>query len=151
MKTQEIFLAQMITFVLTTALASAQSHLPPDPDQTCTVTQATINGWFVGGKVVKNGPVNPANSVNFPVINTTCDFYKWSSQMFLWLTSTSTAYSATTPVFDSPVFFDVSPPVNGKRTLIPNTEFNIFHLRSAKPEEIGETGQAGGGGVLISQ
>ena len=56
-------------------------------------------------------------------------------------------------VFDSGEFFDVSPADSqGNRTLIANTESNSLQLRSSKPEEIGETGQAGStSGVLISQ
>jgi hypothetical protein len=77
--------------------------------------------------------------------------------MFLWLTSPSgtSPYGGSGQVFDSPIFYDVSPKnAQGQRTLIPNTPGivnPIFPIRVPKPEEVGETGQAGGGGVLISQ
>jgi hypothetical protein len=70
-----------------------------------------------------NGAVDPANSVTFPNIPN-CSFYKWSEQMFLWLTSPAPSkYGSGSLVFTSPVFYDVSPPdANGNRTLIPNTQ-----------------------------
>lgn len=135
----------------------AQTRLPPDPKPTCTVSAREFATWFQSGHVTRDGFVKPADSVGFPTNNTICDFYKWSSQMFLWLTSsaTSTTYGGSGPVFDSPVFYDVSPQnAQGQRMLIPNTPGipnPILPIRIMKPEEIGETGQAGGGGVLISQ
>lgn len=134
----------------------AQTVLPPNPKPTCVVTPAQFAGWFATGTVTPGGLVNPADSVTFQP-GSDCDFYKWSSQMFLWLTSPSgtSPYGGTGQVFDSPIFYDVSPQnAQGQRTLIPNTPgvINpIFPIRVMKPEEIGETGQAGGGGVLISQ
>lgn len=133
---------------LAMAPVAAQTYLPPDPAKTCTVTNSEISMWFVNAKITRNGAVTPADSVGFPLQNTICDFYKWSAQMFLWLNSPT---GKGQRVFDSAVFYDVSPDSGGKRTLIPNTAMTNFALRQAKPEEIGETGQAGGGGVLISQ
>lgn len=133
---------------LVTSPVVAQTTLPPDPAKTCTVSKGTIKTWFVDGKITARGAVNPADSVGFPLTNTICDFYKWSSQMFLWLNSPA---GNGQWVFDSPMFYDVSPESNGKRTLIPNTETTALALRAAKPEVIGETGQAGGQGVLVSQ
>jgi len=138
---------------LATGTASAQIVLPSDPKPTCTVSASAFAGWFQSGSVTRNGIVNPADSVGFPTDNTNCDFYKWSSQMFLWLTSPS--YLGVGSVFDSPVFYNVSPADGqGQRRLIANTPdlpIPIFPVRARKPEEIGETGQAGGNGVLVSQ
>lgn len=133
--------------------ANAAGFLPGDPMATCTVPPATFQSWFKSGIATENGFVNPADSVAFPINNTVCDFYLWSEQMFLWLTSEAPAsYGGSGSVFASPVFFNVSPESGGKRTLIPNTDLVLpFPVRIQKPEQIGETGQAGGSGVLISQ
>lgn len=131
--------------------AQAQSKLPPDPAPTCTVTASEFASWFASGTVTVDGRVHPANSVGFPDPNTNCDFYKWSAQMFLWLTSPEPAGSGRY-VFDADPFYDVSPEdANKQREFIPSSVGNPFALRFQKPEEIGETGQAGGSAVLISQ
>ena len=126
-----------------------QSVLPPNPAPTCTLSEQEISSWFRSGTVTEDGFVDAANSVGFPQENDTCDFYKWSAQMFLWLTS---PVQTDRYVFDARVFFDVSPAdASGQRVFIPNTAPNRFTLRVRKPEEIGETGQAGGSDALISQ
>ncbi len=131
--------------------AQAQSKLPPDPAPTCTVSMQEFAKWFLFQTVTTDGLVNPADSVGFPQQNTKCDFYKWSAQMFLWLTSPGYAGSGGY-VFDSDIFYDVSPEnAQGQREFIPGSAGNPFFLRVQKPEEIGETGQAGGSAVLISQ
>jgi hypothetical protein len=151
------------TIILTSIFASspltAETRLPPDPQTTnCSISETDFNQWFASDAVSKNGLANAADSIGFPpaTTNTACDFYKWSSQMFLWLTSPTSSDGGL--VFDSNVFFDVSPESDQKRTLISNVGLdgkaapNSFLLRSAKPdEEIEEAGQAGGGGVLMSQ
>lgn len=129
--------------------AQAQRNIPQDAKASCTVTKAEFSKWFAGGAVTANGWVDPADSVAFPSVNTKCDFYKWSWQMFLWLNSPDKNGGGL--VFDSNQFYDVSPSVKGVRTLLPNTSISSFGLRAQKGDEIGETGQAGGGGVLISQ
>lgn len=140
----------------TIAGAQAQSALPPDPKPTCTVSATELAGWFASGHVTLDGLVNPADSITFSDKND-CDFYKWSSRMFLWLTSPTSAspYGGDGSVFESLIFYDVSPPdANGQRVLIPNTpgvQNPIFPIRVNKPEKAGGTGQAGGEGVLISQ
>lgn len=119
---------------------------------TCTVTASEFASWFASGTVTVDGRVHPANSVGFPDPNTNCDFYKWSAQMFLWLTSPG--YDGSDRyVFDTDLFYDVSPeyPPDKHRHFIPSSTGNPFALRFQKPEEIAETGQAGGSAVLISQ
>ena len=88
-------LAIMAGFISTSSMALAQNNnfvenarLPNDVQATCV---ADISPWFTSRQVSENGWVNPANSLN-PIFadsahNTRCDFYKWGSQMFLWLTS----------------------------------------------------------------
>jgi hypothetical protein len=118
--------------------ANAQS-LPTDPVLTCTVPPGVFASWFETGSVSLNGVVNPADSVAFP--NTpNCSFYQWSEQMFLWLTSPTpkTYGGGGGHIFNSPVFFDVSPPdSNGDRTFIPHAPAGTlgnpkFSLRAAQ-------------------
>ena len=99
----------------------AQS-LPTDVNASCTLTPSQFAGWFVKGVVTPGGVVNPASSVTF-VASSNCAFYQWSEQMFLWLTSPAPVeYGGGAEIFDSPTFFDVSPPdSSGKRTFIRHT------------------------------
>jgi hypothetical protein len=112
------------------------SLLPLDPKPTCVVTAAEFAGWFESGSPTLNGVVKPANSVTFPDVPN-CSFYKWSEQMFLWLTSPAPpSYGGGDRIFDSPVFYDVSPPdpTTGERTFLPHTPglIRTFNLRAAQ-------------------
>ncbi len=98
---------------------NGQDPIPQDPALTCTLTPAQFAQWFTSGTVQKDGPVSPADSLNFAPTSL-CDFYKWSWQMFLWVTSPQPSQGGSSVVFNSPVFFDVSPPGSGQRTFIPN-------------------------------
>jgi hypothetical protein len=115
--------------------ANAQT-IPSDAQQTCTVSQTAFKAFFEGGNVILNGVVNPANSVDFSNIPN-CPFYQWSEQMFLWLTSPAPSrYGGNARIFDSPVFYDVSPPdqTTGERTFIPHHPRFIrrLNLRAAQ-------------------
>src|SRR5687767_7217155 len=101
--------------------AEAQA-VPADAKPTCVVEPTTFKSWFDTGSVSLDGTVKPADSVNFPD-TPNCSFYQWSEQMFLWLSSPSTPpFGDTGRVFESPAFFDVSPPDgNGRRTFIPHS------------------------------
>ena len=94
------------------ACSLTQFILPPDAGSGCasSVTTAEVNGWFESGTATLNGAVKPANSVLFPNVPN-CSFYKWSEQMFLWLTSPAPPrYGSGGLVMNSPAFFDVSLP-----------------------------------------
>jgi hypothetical protein len=130
--------------------AAAQT-IPTDAQPpACNVSAATFNGWFESGSPSVNGVVNPADSVNFPG-KTNCSFYEWSMQMFLWLTSPAPrSYGGGNFIFDSPVFYDVSPPdADGKRIFIPHVpgRLRIFSVRTAQagahglPTVVDKTGQ----------
>jgi hypothetical protein len=110
-------------------VSSGDEYLPQDVKQSCTVSESEFNSWFKTGKVSENGLVTPANSVTFPH-NNNCDFYKWSEQMFLWITSpASGTYSGKGTVLESSVFYNVSPPdAKGKRTM---TQHNPNEILSA--------------------
>lgn len=131
-----------------TTTAIAQTTLPTDVQQTCPVSGGEFASWFVGGKPTDNGLVWPADSVNFDDA-TVCNFYKWSAQMFLWITSPQGAGTVLT----SPSFFTISPEVAGKREFIPNDPSKPlrFAVRVNKQQDIGEVAQAGSAGVLLSQ
>lgn len=142
----------------------AQVVLPPDPQLTCTLTPQQFASWFASGKVTLNGLVTPPNSVTFQHQNP-CEFYQWSAQMFLWITSQTSASGGH--VFDSPTFYGVSvADSSGNRTLIPNQPGTYRSLavrngqvgRNSKLLKVSggtvtevEQGQAGGNGVLMSQ
>lgn len=125
-------LGLLVCLCLSTSSTRAQT-LPPDAQTTCTVSNTMFNGFFHSGTAAVNGVVDPANSINFPNnINLhNCDFYQWSQQMFLWLTSPTppTYGGGGGRIFASPQFFTVSPAdANGNRTLIPNPSNGLLHL-----------------------
>lgn len=130
--------------------AYAEVTFPSDYKNTCGISANDFNGWFQSGTAQKDGSVKPADGFTFPPVeNTTCDFYKWGAQMFLWLTSSdSGAYT-----FDGPDFYDVVE--TGSSTFefqqATGAEPNMFRLRDIKSEDVGGTGQAGGSDVLLSQ
>ena len=135
-----ILLSPVVLRTLNAARAqSSNSPVPPDamPSDavsSCTVTPQQFAGWFSSGTASVDGPVVPANSIAFQHQNN-CQFYQWSMQMFLWLTSPAPAsYGGGSKVFDSPVFYDVSPAdQNGKRYFKPHVPSNfIFSVRAAK-------------------
>lgn len=156
--------ALLASLALVSAPSSvAQVTFPPDVQQSCPLTPQQFATWFAGGRVTPNGLVLPANSVTFQHQNS-CEFYQWSSQMFLWLTSP--AYGSNGFVFNSPVFYGVSVENNSQRTLIPNRPGAVRRLalrngqvgRNGKLLKVQggtvtevEQGQAGGNGVLMSQ
>lgn len=95
------------------------TKFPQDVKALCVVDSPEFASWFASGTPAENGLVLPANSVTFPH-NNNCDFYKWSEQMFLWITSpiSSGKYSSGNTVLESEVFYTVSPEVNGDRVFI---------------------------------
>lgn len=96
--------------------ANAGTTLPTNVMSTCSFTSQEFNAIFAFGNISNNGGVLPANSFSFAA-NAACPFYKWAEQMFLWLSSPVPSGSH---VFDSPIFFAVSPiDSNGQRNLIP--------------------------------
>lgn len=109
--------------------------LPPDAQQTCTVTQSEFGNWFTSHTATLNGVVDPANSITFSNALDNCVFYKWSHQMFMWLTSPAPSiYGGGDRIFNSPVFFDVTPSVGGHRQFVKHTVglARAFPLRVAQ-------------------
>lgn len=110
---------------------------PVDAGSSCatSLTASEFNTWFESGSVSLNGAVKPANSVLFPD-TPNCSFYKWSEQMFLWLTSPAPPrYGSSGLVMNTSAFFDVSLPDNsGHRHFVPHTAglIHAFNLRTAQ-------------------
>jgi hypothetical protein len=127
--------------VLGCSSATNNTQLPPDAKTSCTVSTAVFPTWFQSGAVSKDGVVKP-DSAQFTNPLQNCPFYQWSEQMFLWATSPTpdTYGGGGGRIFDSPVFFDVSPPQSdGSRTLIPHAVAatglpmaSLFRLRAAQ-------------------
>lgn len=110
--------------------------LPADAKALCPVPASEFTSWFESGSVTLDGVVKPADSVNFSDVPN-CDFYKWSEQMFLWLTSPApvTYGGGGGRIFASPAFFDVSPlDASENRTFIPHQVNRLlsFQLRDAQ-------------------
>lgn len=129
--------------VTPSALAQTASPQPPlqiDVKPTCTVAPAAFATWFSNGGVSLDGAVKAANSLTFSP-SSNCDFYRWSQQMFLWLTSPAPAnYGGNGRVFDSPVFFDVSAPdANGNRVYVPHTP-NFQRFIQVRSSQVGPHG-----------
>ncbi|MFC3156956.1 hypothetical protein [Gilvimarinus japonicus] len=189
-KASQRFIGISATFLLTagsSSLLQAQTYFPSDVDTSlCSLTSSEFSNWvtltlppFAPNSAI--GPVFDKDSgmpYIFPPAGpyfpkdrpdashaqpTDCDFYKWGSQMFLWLTSTindgtkpsgAPNYSAELPfVFNSEFFYRLS---GDQTALLPqgseassNSDTLKVKLRTAKGDE--SIGQAGGNGVLLSQ
>ncbi|MEM6718453.1 MAG: hypothetical protein AAF611_03960 [Bacteroidota bacterium] len=135
--------------------APVNDMLPADVLQSCTVSSTDFSSWFSSKAISKNGSVNAANSLT-AVHNNNCDFYKWSEQMFLWITSPNTSgdYSSGT-VMESASFYTVSTLVDGVRTLIPHKKGQVISAvaNTQKNDTFIETeeAQAGTDDVLMAQ
>lgn len=130
-----VFVSLVMVFLAGVKPLCAQT-IPADAQATCTVSQTDFNKWFEVTPPAPNGVVKPADSIGFSN-NPNCDFYKWSKQMFLWLTSPApvTYGGGGGRILDSPTFFDVSPEdSSGQRTLIPHVagRLRVFSVRSAQ-------------------
>lgn len=128
----------------------AQMAMPTNPAATCT---ADIAAWFPDG-ITPDGTVTAPDSLGFIDAHggdpSACDFYAWGAQAFLWLMSPA----EDGRVIDSSAIFNVLPDDGGTRQFqrsTPGTRLTVA-LRAEKDDDvIGEIGQAGGGGVLLSQ
>jgi len=123
-------IALSAVLVLRAVTVFAQS-LPPDANPSCT---ASIASWFVSGTVTINGAVNPADSVNLD-ISSNCHFYRWSEQMFLWMTSPAATYGGNGVVFQSPVFFAVDSCGTGGGELCFISQFSFPPVLSAEAQK----------------
>jgi hypothetical protein len=128
--------ALMANIVLT-GCPSPPESIPADAGSGCagSLSASEFNTWFEAGEASLNGAVKPANSLNF-ADRPNCNFYKWSEQMFLWLTSPAPPrYGGGGLVMNTPAFFDVSlPDPSGQRHFVPHTPGTVraFNLRTAQ-------------------
>lgn len=106
--------------ILSTSLDTSTVHLPSDVLMLDTVGTTEFNSWFAKGTATPNGVVLPANSLAFNQnsTSTNVDFYKWSEQMFLWITSTVDNKKGI--VLESPTFYTVVDNNDGTRSLSQN-------------------------------
>jgi len=125
------------------AYALTQMTLPSNAGSSCatSLTAPEFNTWFDAGVVSLNGAVKPANSVLFPDIPN-CTFYKWSEQMFLWLTSpTPPRYGGGGGIIlNSSAFYDVTPPdAMGHRQFVPHSSgfLRAFTVRASQKGILG--------------
>jgi hypothetical protein len=130
--------AAATTLVVSIGYALTQQTLPSDAGTTCatSLTATEFNSWFDTGAVSLNGAVKPANSVLFPDLPN-CTFYKWSEQMFLWLTSPAPPrYGGGGLIMNSSAFYDVTPPdfPGGPRHFVPHSSdfLRTFTLRASQ-------------------
>ena len=139
----------LFMLIMVSCVKPDYTKLPTDVKK---IANLKLNNWFANGKVTLNGQVMAANSVDFNNgTSTNIDFYKWSEQMFLWITSPKD----NTIVLETPEFYTVSPPYSKgntiSRNLIPHNpsktlsaSVNIIKLDT-------EEGQAGSDDVLMSK
>jgi len=129
------------------SIASLTAQQLPQPGQVTTDPSlgfcplTNFNSWWVNGSPSLNGVVNPANSAQFSG-STFCNFYQWGQQMFLWATSPAppTYGGGSGRIFDSPVFYDVTPPgPNKKRHLIPHIP-GFTHSLALRASKVGPHG-----------
>jgi hypothetical protein len=115
------------------ATDSTTVHLPSNVLMLDSVSQQTISTWFAGGVVSPGGLIFPANSLGFKVIDTTTnvDFYKWSEQMFLWITSPVGNKSI---VLESPTFYTVIDNRDGTRNLSQNNFGKQVTMKANLPQ-----------------
>ena len=136
--TLKLTFATIVAAIVVAGCHFTQSVLPADAGSSCasSLTATEFNSWFESGAVSLNGVVKPANSVTFPDVPN-CSFYKWSEQMFLWLTSPAPPRygGGGGLILNSPAFFDVSlPDSSGNRHFVAHTAGGIraFNLRTAQ-------------------
>ncbi|KQU80990.1 MULTISPECIES: hypothetical protein [unclassified Rhizobacter] len=148
--THRLLAAAIAAFTLAPAQAQVRAF-PANlqyPNGACSLSPKELSHWFASGRITKGGLVTFANSIGFPQQNTTCDFYKWAHQMFLWISSPA----AGGIVLESPTFFDINFDNSGGH-YIPNAAGVVRHsfaVRGTKPQSIQPGGQAGGGDTVLS-
>jgi hypothetical protein len=124
--------------------AQAQTVVPNDALPTCALNKADFNKWKATSTAF-----NAANSTTFDD-SSDCNFYKWGSQMFLWITSPLNGGL----VYDGDDFLDIvtdaSEPEYMQFASSSDTGVGKFAVRSTKDDDTAVS-QTGGGGVLISK
>jgi len=158
--------ACLFLFVGVAAKSSVQSQTPAGPAPLCAVSSAEFATWKVGNNFA------PPSSSSFDP-SSDCAFYKWSSQMFLWLTTKDARGNLL--MFSSKFDNAVEDNATGAFQLVNSTgldaqnKTNIsFRVRVNKPKTLllksantaslvggpagdtDSTGQAGGGVLIVN-
>jgi hypothetical protein len=133
------FLAIVSIYIISYS-AMAYDAKPVDVYPTCIITNEEFNQWKDTTGTYQGDAFNAADSLQFDD-ETACNFYKWSWQMFLWLTTKETAGKH---VFDGKLFFDVDASTG--------EVFTDRDTQSVRTEKFASTEQAGSKrGVLMAQ
>jgi hypothetical protein len=110
-------LMAVVSFASSITVATAQTVVPDGSNSAkygCPLSPAVFKSWFVSGLVTANGRINPPDNISFSG-KEDCSFYQVAEQMFLWVTSPPlVGYGGGSYVFDSPVFYEVSPSGGGQ-------------------------------------
>ncbi len=171
--------AAMFSVSCTSMAGPLAGYVPSNPKMLCDVSSSTFNNdWAkitlpIGKDGLPIGPffdknsgivyVFPADGPDFSSAND-CEFFEWSTQMFMWLTSSisdgeTPSSSATleptgidTPyVFSSEFFYRLS----DDGLLVPQSHGGpapLRHVRFRKSDDgLASIAQAGGNGVLFTQ
>lgn len=123
--------AALAATLLAGASAAQAQSLNPAP--MCAVSPTTFSSWqATSGYSTKTLSFLPPNSATFQVTQGDCSFYQWSSQMFLWLTSTDS--SGNMVLFSKSFYNAVEDPTTGNFTFVPNTATPAVANGPAKPK-----------------
>jgi hypothetical protein len=110
--------AALAATLLAGASAAQAQSLNPAP--MCAVSPTTFSSWQnTSSSSSSTLSFLPPNSATFQVTQGDCSFYQWSSQMFLWLTSTDS--SGNMVMFSKSFYNAVEDPTTGNFTFAPNT------------------------------
>lgn len=126
----------------TTVACNPPVEVPTDPQSSCSLSASDLAAMFQSGTITKDGIVNAPNSLGFTGDQDdppqACPFYQWAEQGFLWVTSPAPAiYGGNRRVFESPIFYDVTPPdISGNRTLIPHAA-GFIHMMAIRAAQAG--------------
>jgi len=169
-----ISLASLLAMASTAANAQGNADFYGQGSQaSCVVSPATFTGWLAGSGSDASFSV-PDNAAFKPdSANPLCSFYQQMSHNFLWLVSPESGFPY---VFLGSQFYNVALDANFNPIFTPNEpsaaqgvmKRGMLKVRDAKPVQmpndamgaaintgsadgINSTGQAGGGGALLSQ
>ena len=136
-------LMAVVAFASSIAVATAQTVVPDGSNSAkygCPLSPAEFKSWFVSGLVTANGRTNPPNNISFSG-KEDCSFYQTAEQMFLWVTSPPlVGYGGGSYVFDSPVFYEVSPSGGGQPSALVAKGFERSKIATVSVAQRGPDG-----------
>jgi hypothetical protein len=88
----------------------AQTGFPPDAREPSCLDKTEVAGWFDTSAGKPAGYVQAPENGDLKLKDMTCPYFKAAAHMFLWLTSPAPSeYGGGSHVFNSPLFYEVSP------------------------------------------